>query len=340
MCVIFWVTKTRPTQDMVERAFEHNKDGGGCAWRENEPAGADRAGESVVVWKKGLELDEMIELCATMPLPYIAHFRVASIGGIRPSLTHPFPINKNGSLALEGRTREHVLFHNGHWKEWNGYCMSAAVNSSTRIPVGRWSDTRAMAWLCSIYGNGFMEFLPEQKGVIFGPNDGDTQIFDGNGWSKINDVWCSNDFFMKVTGRGLGFQGQFCRLGSCTNTTLDTDGYCFMHPKGMPRLNTYTQSGVPTAPTGGSRVPPSPFVSRDPVVEVGGPTKTTKTEIISIETAETLYKEDRISKKLLKKIRRHWELATAPGKAGKRSEEALRQITSSMVIRPSLGSVH
>ena len=353
MCVILWVTKTRPTQDMVENAYDSNKDGGGGAWREMD------GGAPVVVWKKGLNLEEMIELCATAPLPYIAHFRVASIGGIRPALTHPFLISKTTSPVLTGRTKDYVLFHNGHWKEWNGYCMEAAVKSNTPVPVGAWSDTRAMAWLCSIYGNGFMNFLPEQKGIIFGPND--MQIYDGNGWSKVNDVWCSNDFFMRsrptvvvgAIGNGAGHNGRFCRYGSCTNTVLDEQGHCFQHPNGMPRLYTRPANVAPPvevgAPgsTGGSRVPPSPFVQQPQAP----PVVATVEEIISIETAEALHKEHRMSNNLLKKIRRHWEVMTTPGYTGKNAEASLKQISATLIRtqtptqtvaqqKPSLGSVH
>lgn len=370
MCVIFWVNKDRPSQYMVEKAFDHNDDGGGGAWRTT-----NEQGEPVVEWKKGLGVKEMVRLAAELPIPYILHFRIASIGGVRDSLTHPFPINKNGSLALEGKTKGYVLFHNGHWKEWNDECRKAAVLSNTPIPMGRWSDTRAMAWLCSIYGPGYMEFMPEQKGIVFGPQD--MQIFDGNGWERVktngrdkakdNDegdfVWCSNDFFTKgqtvsgqqmihqpgghttypqhshqhagssAPGRGVGTGGRFCRYGTgkdaCINQTLDQDGYCFMHPHGVPRMRLHDHDKTvvmgPTQATGGSRVPPSPFVQRLPLELPPG-------EVISIELAEYLHKENQLSKNKLKKIRGLWEVATSPHtKAAKRAEQALRQMSIAII---------
>ena len=333
---------------MIEKAFDHNDDGGGMAWRE-----ADEKGENVVVWKKGLTVEQMTELCATAPIPYIAHFRVASIGGVRPSLTHPFPIGKVASLALEGRTKGYVLFHNGHWKEWSDECKRAAIQSNTPIPIGRWSDTRAMAWLCSIYGPGFMEFLPEQKGIVFGPND--MHIFDGSGWYPINNVWCSNDFFMKsvigvasrpgshttyperhvdtTPGRGVGTNGRFCRYGlgkdACINTTLDEHGYCFLHPNGVSRMGPRLVEGTVMGPkpTGGSVVPPSPFVQLQRL-----PLELPSGEVISVELAEHLHKENQLSKNKLKKIKGLWEVATSPHtKAAKRAEQALRQISIQLI---------
>lgn len=338
MCVILWVNKDRPTPEMVERAYEHNDDGGGVAWRTTN----DR-GEAVVEWKKGLGVEEMKGFAETLPIPFIMHFRIASIGGIRSSLTHPFPIGRNASLALQGQTKGHVLFHNGTWKEWNEKCLKATEqkweDGPVQIPIGRWSDTRALAWLCAIHGIGYMEFYPEQKGIIFGPND--MHIFDGNGWSKINEVWCSNDFFLKkaqyqqqhghgfiAPGRGVGGNSRFCKFGSgtssCINQTLDTDGYCYMHPKGVSRMGPdKTVVMGPTNATGGSRVPPSPFVKQERL-----PLELPPGEVVSVELAEYLHKEKQISHNLLKKIRKHWEVATSPGtKAAKRAELALRQIS-------------
>ena len=345
-----WVNKERPDQEMIEHAFDQNDDGGGCAWRTTNDQG-----EAVVEWKKGLNVADMIRLAEELPVPYILHFRIASIGGIRPTLTHPFPINKNGSLALEGQTKGYVLFHNGHWKEWSDECKRAAILSNTPIPMGRWSDTRAMAWLCAIYGPGFMELMPEQKGIVFGPTD--MHIFDGNGWSKVNDVWCSNDFFTKVQtiggqktpghaypysttlGPGRGVDGKFCRyvVGQdvCVNQTLDGDGYCFMHPKGVSRMGT-------TPVTGGSRVPPSPFVSA-PQREVQRPIELPPGEIVSIELAERLHHENQLSGKRLKKIRGLWEVATSSHtKAAKRAQHALQQISIAMLLenQVSSGSAH
>ena len=369
---------------MIEKAFDHNADGAGIAYRKT-----NKDGEDVVYWNKGLGVNEIVEACAEAPLPFIAHFRIASIGGVSPLLTHPFPINRNGSLALEGETKGYVLFHNGHWKEWNDYCLRATNARDVdgkliQVPMGRWSDTRAMAWLCAIHGPGFMNFLPEQKGIIFGPKD--MQIFDGNGWDKIElggkdeFVWCSNSFFMKgqkvsgqqmihqpgrhttypphvhgqTPGRGAGANGRFCRYGigkdCCINQTLDDDGYCFMHPNGVPRMrlqdrvasgmsNMTVMGPAKNTLTGGSVVPPSPFVKQ----ETRLPLELPPGEVISVELAEYLYKENQLSHNKLKRIKGLWEKATKPGtKSARRAEQALRQMSISIINSStrSIGFVH
>lgn len=234
MCVIMIASKTRPTEEMVERAFNSNKDGAGIAWKEK-----DRKGELEVVYEKGImELPRIAELCAKLPLPYVAHFRVASVGGVKAGLTHPFPITADVRLDLKGRTKGGVLFHNGHWGPWNEKALDAAIHSNNVIPAGsEWSDSRAMAWMTHIYGAGFMELLTSQKGVIMTPDDFD--VFTGNGWDKINDVWCSNDFFWSgrryngghhnnhsSTNHSTGHYNKMCSIGKCTRPRQEGKSMC------------------------------------------------------------------------------------------------------------------
>ena len=77
----------------------------------------------------------------------------------------------------------------------------------------------------------------------------------------------------------------------------------------------------------------SPFVQRLPLELPPG-------EVISVELAEYLHKENQLSKNKLKKIKGLWEVATSPHtKAAKRAEQALRQISIAIINTPSTGSV-
>ena len=178
MCVIAVVDKERPTDDMVERMFDANNSGAGVAWREN----------GAVRWKKGLDVDEIKELCRTVPIPFVAHFRIPSCGGAHDTLCHPFPIEKGASVALEGTFKGFVLFHNGHWAKWKETVLDSAVRGNVKIPVGKFSDSRAMALMAAYHGLGILEFIDE-KIIAFGPNE--IEVF-GFGWSKVNEVWVSN----------------------------------------------------------------------------------------------------------------------------------------------------
>lgn len=177
MCVIAIADEVRPTDEQVGKMFDVNPAGAGIAWRE----------KGVVRWKKGLELDEVTELCAKVPMPYVVHFRIPSVGGKTPFLCHPFPVTPEVPLELQGTTKGFVLFHNGHWGRWRESTLEAAVRSNTKVPGGKWSDTRAMAFHAHIYGSGILEMIDE-KSVMFGPDK--VEVFGA--WSKEGGLWVSN----------------------------------------------------------------------------------------------------------------------------------------------------
>lgn len=182
MCVIAVCNDQRLTPEQAAKMWAANKYGGGMAWRE----------KGKVIWRKGLSLDEIVELIQALPLPYVAHFRIPS-GGFSPhnSLTHPFPIQKNVPLELDGSTKGSVLFHNGHWSQWKSTIMDASVRGAYQIPVGKWSDSRAMAWMAAHFGMGMLEFIDE-KAVVFGPDE--LELFQPGGWSKVGTgIWVSNN---------------------------------------------------------------------------------------------------------------------------------------------------
>lgn len=282
MCVIMFVEKERPTEEMVEKAFDLNCDGGGVAWRE---------GDGYVHWKKNLEVAEMQKLCAELPLPYVAHFRIASSGGKRPELCHPFLIDSSASIELEGRSKNPVLFHNGDWREWRNVSLEAAIKSGKKIPAGKWSDSRAMAWLCSIYGFGFMEFI-DQKGVAFGPKQGETQFFIGSGWVPVDGVWCSNNYFVNRSRRSANWH--ICRHTTCNRGfNLNNDGYCQEHA--------VVAAGPVASKETGSK---SESKSDSKADGSGGAQAKAVSPFQALMIAEQQHKEGKLSRNQLKKFRR------------------------------------
>ena len=335
MCVIMLVTndKIRPTRVMVEKAFEYNGDGVGFAYRE----GNTRENREVV-WKKGFEekdLEEVFKLSQELPVPYVVHFRAASIGDICKQLTHPFPVDVNTGLAIQGKTKGYVLFHNGHWSSWNDKLLEVSIKSANRLPRGKWSDSRAMAWLSSVIGDGFMEFLPEQKGVLFGPNDYD--VFTGkDGWKKVNDVWCSNDYFMtrsRVSSFPTdGWGNRVCRFGQCQSHNVDNRGYCPLHKDGILRKDGVT--AIDHSGTGGSSgVTPFPQVAEG--------------TIISMELVEKLHKKTNdkgkrlLSKNMYKEMKKqHERMEGKDPKQAEKAKKVLIHMTKQAVkSEPSLASL-
>ena len=109
MCVIVASYTGRPTEDDVARMWEKNSHGGGASWAE----------DGITKWKKGLTVEQMQELAATLPFPFMLHFRLASQGTSKePQACHPFPILPGVPDALEGESRDGVVFHNGFWSDW------------------------------------------------------------------------------------------------------------------------------------------------------------------------------------------------------------------------------
>jgi hypothetical protein len=142
-------------------------------------------------------------------------------------LCHPFPIDPEASVELEGRTKGYVLFHNGTWHSWKTTLLEAVVHLPAKVPLGKWSDSRAMAWSAAHFGIGFLELIDE-KSVAFGVKD--LEAF-GTGWTVDKGVWASNRFFDFDNRQGsFSDTRTMCRDRNCTvRHNLDAYGYCHLH---------------------------------------------------------------------------------------------------------------
>lgn len=314
MCVIMLASAVRPTEEMITRAWDHNKDGAGIAWREKDE----------VVWQKGvMKLDEIQELCLKTPLPYVAHFRVASVGGVKDTLTHPFQVSLEARLDLKGRTKGAVLFHNGHWSQWNDKLIDAIIHSNNQAPEGSdWSDSRAMAWMVKVYGAGFMELLTTQKGVLMTPKK--FNVFTGNGWDKINNVWCSNDFFW-VGRRYSGTQNQsysrLCSVGRCTNKPMPGRDICHSCDKQRKdAADTIAKEGDSTSNTVGQSTSAVELIK-------GGPTDGPLEKILTLEDVEGFYRNKMLSRNKLKAFRKLYNSRHEKGNRGLRALTRLRELS-------------
>lgn len=319
---------------MFDLMWNKNQHGGGAAWRETQ---AD--GSKVVCWEKGLMGDpgkeRLRELAETLPIPYILHMRIATIGGVKPNMTHPFPIDKKSPNTLKGKTKGYVLFHNGTFKEWEKDGRALAITSGTPIPGGKWSDSRALAWMCSIIGNGLMEFHQDQKGLAFGPERED--IFLGSaGWEQVLDpdtnekIWCSNDHFIPLTGKGsTNYNANrttyeikpYCDgVRSCLSTDLDKDGRCKDHPKAaqLPIIS------VPGS-TSLVRVSPAVGVSSTPIPFPPTPKDDFNPEgpLLGVAQAAKALYQRRIDRSFLKSVQRAHERMSKGGKDGDRAKRQL-----------------
>lgn len=190
MCVIFIAQQARPTERELAAMWDKNSHGAGIAWRETR-----EDGQKIIKFEKGLDFEEMKELSLNVPFPFIGHFRIASIGGISRYLTHPFEVSQNTRPNLQGSTEEGVLFHNGHWPNWVEWVKDTLKfgKGEIKLPTGKWSDSRAMAWLSAIYGAGLMELIDENITILY-PDK--IEVF-GKRWSVYDKRYMiSNDFWV------------------------------------------------------------------------------------------------------------------------------------------------
>lgn len=179
MCVIFVSEKTRPEADDMARAATANKDGIGITWVHPET--------KLVHWRKGLKLETAQNLVKVVPFPFAVHFRLATIGGTSPQLTHPFPIEDGVSLKLKGKSSVGVLMHNGHWATWRNWLTRREEKR------GPWSDSRALAYLVRRIGT--VNLLREIGGKFaIATPDGITTIGD---FTVVKPGFVASNMFWK-----------------------------------------------------------------------------------------------------------------------------------------------
>ena len=193
MCLLILAEKEFPPDDVLTLGEQQNRNGGGIAWVESD----------LVHWHKGLKAEEMKVYKKKGP-PWMIHFRVATVGGDQERLCHPFPVTPDCSTELKGSAPS-VLAHNGHYGSWSRMVLSALGPGMT-CPVGPWSDTRGIAFLANVYGDGVLELIDEKVGILSAKNG---LYRYGTGWVyfKETDLIMSNNPFNRggmVNGRDWG----------------------------------------------------------------------------------------------------------------------------------------
>lgn len=180
MCLIIVSKTARPKEEYIRNGMLNHPDGVGVAWHEK--------GE--VYYKKNLTEDEAVKMAAELPIGYVMHFRWASVGGKDKSLVHPFPVSKDVPLLDEGKAKS-VVFHNGTWSAWDNVLVNH-LSSRVTLPRGKWSDTRAIAFLVHVHGKGILKLL-ESAGKFIYMKDGDNWGFgnfiDDEGVSYSNESY-------------------------------------------------------------------------------------------------------------------------------------------------------
>lgn len=203
MCLAMLI-ESSPTEKMLEQILlsgeRDNPDGIGIAWR----------AKGLVNFKKGIEMDELMDIMYAQKPPYLVHFRLASAGGKSKALCHPFPVRKEYNLELQG-TADAVIIHNGHVPNWEATAFRVFTSSDSKMPHGPWSDTRFMAYLAARNGRQILTFLNEKVAYM---SRTEVDIYSKYAWTryetgKKSAIWCSYDVLERdkrreELARGMG----------------------------------------------------------------------------------------------------------------------------------------
>jgi len=194
MCVIICVEDgDYPSKATLKSAESMNSDGGAIAWLNKDGTKS---------YRKGLKASKVWKLIQRQLKPHgiktaIIHFRIASVGGVKPQLCHPFEIAEDVPMNMRSvKTTRELLFHNGTWSEYSEYLLDflRAQKEPMAIPKGDYSDSRIMAYLAFHLGH------PQLNKMVKGWNKiailtTDGIVRYGSGWVNHKGNQCSNDYF-------------------------------------------------------------------------------------------------------------------------------------------------
>lgn len=179
--------------DEVTKMNRNNADGVGIAW----------AKDGLVHWWKTTKVDpEYVARAIFMwkDYPRLVHFRLATAGGAKPELCHPFEIGPMASCAVTGSGAK-VMIHNGHWHRWDE--VKAILDRENLLPNGPWSDSRLAAFLAHDDPE-WLQALGGRVAIL----DGAGQVHRLGDWDKLRDgVMVSNKNWVDAKYTRGGYTG-------------------------------------------------------------------------------------------------------------------------------------
>jgi predicted glutamine amidotransferase len=189
MCVIAVALKRELPIETLRRCEQANAHGAGVAWADGKK----------VHWVKGITAEQALELVKDKPFPHVYHFRIASVGSVRQSLCHPFPVRLKDLFELSGEEKS-VLFHNGTVQNWKYLSKVAGVKVGDDF-----SDSSAMAKIVALRGPDFLNETPGKWCLMNA--DGTLDVYGG--FEKHDGALFSNMFWKYSGDRAYRMHRQF-----------------------------------------------------------------------------------------------------------------------------------
>jgi hypothetical protein len=202
MCVI--VAKPKgvepPSLEVLSQCFASNSDGAGFMWSE---------GDKVHLRKGFMDISSFLRAWSSQEFgaddTVIVHFRIGTSGGVRPEMTHPFPISDDEEVLKKLEwSGEIAMAHNG----------VLGKGSESLSDTGHFVKDIVSPLGQSIFIEGLVPLLEEAA-------SGDRMVFlNGFGhlryvgkWHKEDEVWFSNKRWKSYSSKSSTGH-TYCRFSS------------------------------------------------------------------------------------------------------------------------------
>ena len=203
VCVICYIPKNKSiTREDIEDMFYTNPDGAGFMYSDGRH----------VYFKKGFfDVNKFAEEFLKIPQNYerVAHFRIATSGGVKSANCHPFNITGDfrKMCKLRGVTNK-AFMHNGIFSEYatsKEYSDTMLFNKYLLSQIEL--NTNNLAFLNKSIKGSKLAIMTPQKTYLLG----DWQDVDGVKYSNLNHVYYDDvyggyydePFFIKIKGNDL-----------------------------------------------------------------------------------------------------------------------------------------
>lgn len=208
-----------PSKEILKRCWDSNDDGAGFAFAYND----------VVYIKKGYmtfdsfwnELSKVNERYNLDNLGVLLHFRIATHGGVIPSMTHPFPIvGDNGILSKLEYQSEYAVVHNGIISLTGADARKETAMSDTAVFIRDYLTLIAQnrQWFRRKSNIELIEKLIDSKMAILNLRG---EIIHTSGFVEDNGVLYSNESYKTLRIRTCSYNNSANRYSVYDDSDYD-----------------------------------------------------------------------------------------------------------------------